>query len=271
MQARPTAHRPSPVPQQILVPTVIEEGSRGDRAFDIYSQLLRERIVFLGQEVDDQVANLIISQILFLEAADPEKDISPLHQLPRRAGLRRHGHLRRHAARGARRLHHLRGHGDVGRRHDPVRRRAGKRFALPNSRIMIHQGSAGTRGAPSDMEIQLREVLALTHRMAEIIAHHSGTTGRAGRPRHRPRSLPDRRGGAGLRPHRRHHPAPARPVGPDTRGGHRVNSGAGTGRNPGRRHRRPTVPPRTAPLAARKVGDTSVRKRSARGRTDDAG
>ena len=66
---------PMPSPSQILVPTVIEEGSRGDRAFDIYSQLLRERIVFLGQEVDDQVANLIISQILFLEAHDPEKDI----------------------------------------------------------------------------------------------------------------------------------------------------------------------------------------------------
>ena len=78
---------PMPSPSQILVPTVIEEGSRGDRAFDIYSQLLRERIVFLGQEVDDQVANLIISQILFLEAHDPEKDISPLHQLARRPGL----------------------------------------------------------------------------------------------------------------------------------------------------------------------------------------
>ena len=69
--------KPSSKPShsQILVPTVIEEGNRGDRAFDIYSQLLRERIVFLGQEVDDQVANLIISQILFLEAHDPEKDI----------------------------------------------------------------------------------------------------------------------------------------------------------------------------------------------------
>ena len=66
---------PTPAPTHILVPTVIEEGSRGDRAFDIYSQLLRERIVFLGQEVDDQVANLIISQILFLEARDAETDI----------------------------------------------------------------------------------------------------------------------------------------------------------------------------------------------------
>ena len=66
----------TPNPVQVLVPTVIEEGSRGDRAFDIYSQLLRERIVFLGQEVDDQVANLIISQMLFLEAQDNEKDIS---------------------------------------------------------------------------------------------------------------------------------------------------------------------------------------------------
>ena len=69
---------------QVLVPTVIEEGNRGDRAFDIYSQLLRERIVFLGQEVDDQVANLIISQMLFLEAQDNERGHLPVHQLARR-------------------------------------------------------------------------------------------------------------------------------------------------------------------------------------------
>ena len=259
-QAR-TDRRRRRQPRQILVPTVIEEGSRGDRAFDIYSQLLRERIVFLGQEVDDQVANLIISQMLFLEAADNEKDIHLYINSPGGHGLRRHGHLRRDAARGPRRLHHLRGHGHVGGRHDPLRRRAGKRFALPNSRIMIHQGSAGTRGAPSDMEIQLREVLALTHRMAEIIAHHCGPPGRAGRPRHRPRPLPDRRGGAGLRPDRRHHPAPARPVGRRHSRWPLVNPGRHAGWSPGPAPPTPGGPASHGPSAARKVGDTSVRKR----------
>jgi ATP-dependent Clp protease, protease subunit len=142
---------PMPSPSQILVPTVIEEGGRGDRAFDIYSQLLRERIVFLGQEVDDQVANLIISQILFLEARDPEKDIYLYINSTICVGMGMSAAAMILCG-GA----------------------AGKRFSLPNSRIMIHQGSAGTRGAPSDMEIQLREVLSLTHRMSEIIAHHSG-------------------------------------------------------------------------------------------------
>jgi ATP-dependent Clp protease protease subunit len=159
---------------QILVPTVIEEGSRGDRAFDIYSQLLRERIVFLGQEVDDQVANLIISQMLFLEAHDPEKDIylyinSPGGQAY--AGMAIYD-VMQHVAPDVSTI--CVGMGMSAAAMILCGGTAGKRFSLPNSRIMIHQGSAGTRGAPSDMEIQLREVLALTHRMSEIIAHHSG-------------------------------------------------------------------------------------------------
>src|ERR1700721_2640113 len=147
-------HRPEDRLRQVFVPTVIEEGQRGDRAFDIYSQLLRERIVFLGQEVDDQVANLIISQMLFLEAQNSERDIYLYINSP--GGVAYAGMAMSPAAMilsgGA----------------------AGKRFALPNARIMIHQGSAGTRGAPSDMEIQLREGLSLTRRMSETIAHHSG-------------------------------------------------------------------------------------------------
>jgi ATP-dependent Clp protease, protease subunit len=167
---------PTPSLSQILVPTVIEEGSRGDRAFDIYSQLLRERIVFLGQEVDDQVANLIISQILFLEANDPEKDIylyinSPGGQAY--AGMAIYD-VMQHVAPDVSTI--CVGMGMSAAAMILCGGAAGKRFSLPNSRIMIHQGSAGTRGAPSDMEIQLREVLALTHRMSEIIAHHSGRT-----------------------------------------------------------------------------------------------
>src|SRR6202046_5169712 len=165
---------PTPSPTQILVPTVIEEGSRGDRAFDIYSQLLRERIVFLGQEVDDQVANLIISQILFLEAHDPEKDIylyinSPGGQAY--AGMAIYD-VMQHVAPDVSTI--CVGMGMSAAAMILCGGAAGKRCSLPNARIMIHQGSAGTRGAPSDMEIQLREVLALTQRMSEIIAHHSG-------------------------------------------------------------------------------------------------
>jgi ATP-dependent Clp protease protease subunit len=157
-----------------LVPTVLEESSRGERAFDIYSLLLRERIVFLGQEVDDQVANLIVSQMLYLEAQDPEKDIALYINSP--GGMAYAGmaiydviqHVKPEVSTicvgmGMSAAAMVLGGGAPG-----------KRLALPNARIMIHQGSAGTRGAPSDMEIQLREVLALTHRMAEIIAHHSG-------------------------------------------------------------------------------------------------
>jgi ATP-dependent Clp protease protease subunit len=158
---------------QSLIPTVLEESSRGDRAFDIFSLLLRERVVFLGQEVDDQVANLIISQMLYLEAQDPEKDISLYINSPggaAYAGMAIYDVIQ-----------HVRpdvsticvGMGMSAAAMVLCGGAPGKRLALPNARIMIHQGSAGTRGAPSDMEIQLREVLALTRRMAEIIAHHT--------------------------------------------------------------------------------------------------
>jgi ATP-dependent Clp protease, protease subunit len=159
---------------QALIPTVVEESSRGDRAFDIFSLLLRERIVFLGQEVDDQVANLIISQMLYLESLDPEKDISLYINSP--GGVAYAGMAIYDV------IQHVRpdvsticvGMGMSAAAMVLCGGTPGKRLALPNARIMIHQGSAGTRGAPSDMEIQLREVLALTRRMAEIIAHHSG-------------------------------------------------------------------------------------------------
>ena len=161
---------------QTLIPTVLEESSRGERAFDIFSLLLRERIVFLGQEVDDQVANLIISQMLYLEAQDPDKDISLYINSP--GGMAYAGMAIYDV------IQHVRpdvsticvGMGMSAAAMVLCGGSPGKRLALPNARIMIHQGSAGTRGAPSDMEIQLREVLSLTRRMAEIIAHHSGRT-----------------------------------------------------------------------------------------------
>jgi ATP-dependent Clp protease protease subunit len=160
--------------RQVLVPTVIEEGNRGDRAFDIYSQLLRERIVFLGQEVDDQVANLIISQMLFLEAQHSERDIYLYINSPggvAYAGMAIYD-VMQHVEPDVSTI--CVGMGMSAAAMILSGGAPGKRFALPNARIMIHQGSAGTRGAPSDMEIQLREVLSLTHRMAEIIAFHTG-------------------------------------------------------------------------------------------------
>src|SRR5580698_11045060 len=160
--------------RQTLVPTVIDEGSRGDRMFDLYSLLLRERIVFLGQEIDDQIANVVMTQLLYLEAQDPEKDISLYINSP--GGLA-YGGMAIYDV-----IQHIRpdvsticvGMGMSAAAMVLCGGAPGKRLALPSARIMIHQGSAGTRGAPSDMEIQLREVLATTKRMAEIIAHHSG-------------------------------------------------------------------------------------------------
>ena len=157
-----------------LVPMVLEESSKGERAFDIYSMLLRQRIVFLGQEVDDQVANLIISQMLYLEAVDPDRDIALYINSP--GGLA-YGGMAIYDV-----IQHVRpdvsticvGMGMSAAAMVLCGGAPGKRLALPSARIMIHQGAAGTRGAPSDMEIQLREVLSLTRRMGEIIAHHSG-------------------------------------------------------------------------------------------------
>ena len=159
---------------QSVIPTVFDQTARGDRPFDIYSLLLKERIVFLGQEVDDQIANLIVAQMLYLEAEDPEKDIYLYINSP--GGLGYAGMAIYDV------MQHVRcevsticvGMGMSAAAMILCGGAPGKRLALPSSKIMIHQGSAGTRGAPTDMAIQLREVLATTRRMVEIIAHHSG-------------------------------------------------------------------------------------------------
>ena len=157
-----------------IIPTVIDQTARGDRAFDIYSLLLKSRIVFLGQEVDDQIANLIVAQILHLDAEDPDKDIFLYINSP--GGLA-YGGMAIYDV-----MQHT--HAEVSTICVGMGMSAaamilcggapGKRFALPSAKIMIHQGSAGARGAPRDMEIHLREVLATTRRMAEIISFHSG-------------------------------------------------------------------------------------------------
>ena len=160
--------------RQSLIPTVLDESARGDRAFDIFSLLLRERIVFLGQEVDDHIANLIIAEILHLEARDPDKEIQLYINSP--GGVAYAGMAIYDV------MQHVRppvsticvGMGMSAAAMILCAGAPGKRLALPSTKIMIHQGSAGTRGAPSDMEIQLREVLSTTKRMAQIIAFHSG-------------------------------------------------------------------------------------------------
>jgi ATP-dependent Clp protease protease subunit len=141
--------------QQSLIPTVLEESGRGDRAFDIFSLLLRERIVFLGQEVDDQVANLIISQMLYLEAQDPEKDISLYINSP--GGVAYAGMAIYDV------IQHVR----------PDVSTICVGMGMSAAAMVLCGGAPGKRLA-LPMEIQLREVLALTRRMAEIIAHHSG-------------------------------------------------------------------------------------------------
>src|SRR5579875_1403083 len=157
-----------------IIPTVLDQTARGDRAYDIFSLLLRERIVFLGQEVDDQIANLLVAEILYLEAEDPDKDIHLYVNSP--GGLGYAGMAIYDV------MQHVRcevsticvGMGMSAAAMILAGGSPGKRYALPNAKIMIHEGSAGTRGAPRDMEIHLREVLSTTRRMVEILAHHTG-------------------------------------------------------------------------------------------------
>jgi ATP-dependent Clp protease protease subunit len=157
-----------------VIPTVLDQTSRGDRAFDIYSLLLKERIIFLGQEVDDQIANLLIAEMLYLDSQNPDKEISLYINSP--GGLAYAGmaiyDVMQHVSCGVSTT--CVGMGMSAAAMILCGGATGRRAALPSAKIMIHQGSAGTKGAPRDMEIHLREVLSLTKRMAQIIAHHSG-------------------------------------------------------------------------------------------------
>src|SRR5271169_3507022 len=153
---------------------VVESDGRFERSFDIFSRLLRERIVFLGTEVEAGAANLIVAQLLFLEAEDPDEDIRLYVNSPggdAYAGLAIYDAMQyvkpdvqtycigMAMSAGAMIL---------------AGGAAGKRHVLPSSKVMIHQGSGGFRGTPADIQIAAREILALTHRYAEVIARHSG-------------------------------------------------------------------------------------------------
>jgi ATP-dependent Clp protease protease subunit len=161
---------------QSLVPIVIEQTSRGERSFDIYSRLLNERVVFLGHEIDDVIANLVIAQLLHLESEDPDKDINLYINSPGgsvTAALAIYDTMQyircdvsticigQCASAAAVLL---------------TAGAAGKRFALPNSRILIHQPWGGTQGQVTDIEIQAKEMLRLREALDEIMAKHTGQT-----------------------------------------------------------------------------------------------
>jgi ATP-dependent Clp protease, protease subunit len=157
-----------------LVPMVIEQNSRGEREYDIYSRLLNERIIFLGTPIDDTVANLVVAQLLHLESADPDKDISLYINSPGGSiysGLAVYDTMQfikpdvlTMCVGVAMSMGSLLLAGGTN----------GKRMALPNSRILIHQPSAGFEGQSTDIEIHAREILKTRQRIDEIYAHHTG-------------------------------------------------------------------------------------------------
>ncbi|NLD14757.1 MAG: ATP-dependent Clp endopeptidase proteolytic subunit ClpP [Gammaproteobacteria bacterium] len=157
-----------------LVPMVVEQSSRGERAYDIYSRLLKERIIFLVGPVEDHMANLVVAQLLFLEAENPDKDIHLYINSPGgsvTAGMSIYDTMQfikpdvsttcigQAASMGALLL---------------AGGAAGKRFCLPHSRVMIHQPLGGFRGQASDIEIHAREILHIRERLNQVLAHHTG-------------------------------------------------------------------------------------------------
>src|SRR5882757_5439467 len=157
-----------------LVPMVVQQDGRGERSFDIYSRLLNERIVFLGQQIDDEIANLVVAQLLHLESADPDRDISLYVNSPGGsvyAGLAIYDTMQSVAcdvqticcgvamSMGALIL---------------TAGAPGKRFTLPNSRMLIHQPTGGFQGQSSDIEIHARETLALRAQLDDLYAKHTG-------------------------------------------------------------------------------------------------
>jgi ATP-dependent Clp protease protease subunit len=159
-----------------LVPMIVEQSARGERAYDIFSRLLKDRIIFIGSPIDDDVSNLVIAQLLFLEKEDPDKDIELYINSPGglvTAGLAMYDTMQlikpdvaticvgQAASMGAILL---------------TGGAKGKRYALPNARMMIHQGSAGFHGTPSDIDIQAKEVLKYKQLLNQILSKHTGHT-----------------------------------------------------------------------------------------------
>ena len=163
-----------PVKNLNLIPVVVEQTARGERSYDIYSRLLKERVIFLVGPIDDNIANLVVAQMLFLESENPDKDIHFYINSPGgavSAGLAVYDTMQfikpdvstmcigQACSAGSLLL---------------MAGAAGKRFALPNSRIMIHQPSGGAQGQATDIEIHAREILYLRQRLNALYAHHTG-------------------------------------------------------------------------------------------------
>jgi len=157
-----------------LVPTVVEQSSRGERAFDIYSRLLKERIVFLGQEIDDDVANLIMAQLLHLAAEDPAKDINLYINSPGGSATAMFAIYDTMQAVEPDISTTVVGQAASAASVILAAGAPGKRYALPNARVVIHQPHGGAQGQSVDIEIQAREILYLRRRMEEILAEHTG-------------------------------------------------------------------------------------------------
>lgn len=167
-----TAPPPSAAPG--VLPTVVEQSGRGDRAFDIYSRLLRERIIFLGTGIDDQVADSLVAQLLYLEAEDPEKDIQIYVNSPGgsvTAGFAIYDTMQQVAPDIVTICYGLAASMGAFLLSGGAK---GKRMALPNARIMIHQPLGGAQGQAVDIEIQAREILFLKDTLNGLMAEHTG-------------------------------------------------------------------------------------------------
>ncbi|MFZ9946949.1 MAG: ATP-dependent Clp endopeptidase proteolytic subunit ClpP [Vulcanococcus sp.] len=173
--ARPEATIASmPVAAPGVLPTVVEQSGRGERAFDIYSRLLRERIIFLGTGIDDQVADALVAQLLFLEAEDPEKDIQIYINSPGgsvTAGLAIYDTMQQVAPDVVTICYGLAASMGAFLLSGGTK---GKRLALPNARIMIHQPLGGAQGQAVDIEIQAKEILYLKDTLNGLMAEHTG-------------------------------------------------------------------------------------------------
>ena len=165
---------PVDVYNNLLVPMVVEQTNRGERAYDIYSRLLKERLIFLVGPVNDAVASLVCAQLLFLEAENPTKDISFYINSP--GGIVTSGMAIYDTMQYIRPQVSTLCIGQAASMGSLLLAAGapGKRFALPNSRIMLHQPSGGAQGQATDIEIQAREILALRHRLNEIYVKHTG-------------------------------------------------------------------------------------------------
>ncbi len=157
-----------------MVPTVLEPSTRGDRVFDIYSRLLRDRVVFVGSPIDDDVTNLVVAQLLFLESEDPEKEIAMYVNSPGGAatGLFAIYDTMRHI--GPDVATYCVGQAASAAAVILAAGTRGKRFALPNARVLLHQPHGGVEGQSSDLEIHAKEIVRQRRRVEEILAEHTG-------------------------------------------------------------------------------------------------